>query len=250
VVTVVALFELLTGLIYAHYAYRFGRTASRRYAHRAQRPINRVWLIIWSLLWPIWMTMWLMVSIAAGKPLPSLLREPSKAERRKAELARLKEERSLAIQDWQRRASHWYELGQKAEAENDQALKWAVAENLNFLLETKPEGAKVAGLTAPETSSDNAETGETDWEKVRESIDRKAVNLGIPPAKLAEIKKTQRALGLDVTSPSYSPPTLRPTTARVSDDAVSFCNVCSSYRTRSQLLMEGVCRECSAEQGF
>jgi hypothetical protein len=76
--------------------------------------------------------------------------------------------------------------------------------------------------------------------------------LGLPPAKLAEVKKAQRALGLDMTSPAYSPPLSfpRPKTVRVSNDAVSFCNVCSSYRTRSQLLMEGVCRECSAEQGL
>lgn len=241
-----ALFELLMGLAYVHYAYRFGRTVSRRAdAHRAQRPINKLWLIIWSLLWPIWMTMWLMVSIAAGQRLPSLLREPSKAERREADLARLKEEHSLAIKDWQHRASYWYELGQQAEAEDDQALKWAVAENLNFLLETKPEGAKVSGLTAPETSSDNAETGETDWEKVRESIDRKAVNvLGIPPARLAEIKKTQRALRLDVTSPSYSPPTAP------ASGAVSLCNDCARYRKSDQMTMRGVCNECAIEQGL
>jgi hypothetical protein len=242
VVTVHALFELLMGLAYVHYAYRFGRTASRRYAHRAQRPINKLWLIIWSALWPIWMTMWLMVSIAAGQRLPSLLREPSKAERRKADLARLKEERSRAIKDWQRRASYWYELGQQAEAEDDQALKWAVAENLNFLLETKPEGAKVSGLTAPEPSRETVdETPATDWEKVRESIDRKAVNvLGIPPARLAEIKKTQRALRLDVTSPSYSPPTAP------ASGAVSFCNTCKS----DQMTMRGVCNECAIEQGL
>ena len=245
----VALFELLMGLAYAHYAYRFGRTAARRYAHRAHRPINRVWLIIWSALWPIWMTMWFMFRIATGQPIPSLLREPSKAERRKAELARLKEERSLAIKDWQRRASYWYELGQKAEAEDDQALKWAVAENLNFLLETKPEGAQVSGLTAPETSRETVdETPATDWEKVSESIrsERKAVGnvLGLPPARLAEIEKAQR----DVTSPSYSPPTLPPTAH--ASGAVSFCNTCARYRKSDQMTMKGVCNECAVEQGL
>jgi hypothetical protein len=227
------------GASYANLAYLCARTASRRFALRTGSPLNKVLALLWGICWPILFVLWGTTDNSL-----LLLKEPSKAER---------QERSLAIQDWQHRASYWYELGQKAEAENDQALKWAVAENLNFLLETKPEGAKVSGLTAPETSRETAdEIPATDWEKVSESIwsKREALNLSIPPAKLAETKKTQKALHLDVTSPSYSPSTLRPTTARASDGAVSFCNVCSSYRTRSQLLMEGVCRECSAEQGF
>jgi hypothetical protein len=171
------------GASYANLAYLCARTASHRFALRTGSPLNKVLALLWGICWPILFVLWGMT----GNGL-LLLKEPSKAER---------QERSLAIQDWQRRASYWYKLGQQAEAEDDQALKWAVAENLNFLLETKPEGAKVSGLTAPETSRETAdEIPATDWEKVSESIrsKHKALNLSIPPAKLAETKKTQKVL--------------------------------------------------------
>jgi hypothetical protein len=241
------LLNFIIGLTYGHYGCRFYVTARRRVEHRSGHELNRVLALLWALLWPVWLVMWIMTAIVFQKAPASLLREPSKADRAAVEMDRRKEERSAAIQDWQARASYWHKLGQQAEAEDDQALKWAVAENLNFLLETKPEGAQVKGLTKPEKVSVDPETVDSDkpieeWSSYSER--QRALKARMKVPKNLYVKPVR----LDESSPAAQPASFR--AAHVGGNAVGFCNVCYCYRKPGQMAAKGMCNECAIEQGF
>lgn len=215
------LLDIVLGLGYSYILSRFYVTAQRRIEYRTGHELHWVLALLWGLLWPVWFLLWTVTAVVLPfeqRP-ASLLREPSKADRAAAALDRRKEERSLAIQDWQARASHWYALGQQAEREDDQALKWAVAENLTFLLETKPEGAQVKGLTETKSRETKAEPYFRPKKDLFREAERVVQNapVGAPP-KTAE--------------------------------KVDFCNICARYGLRENLTMEGVCNECAEQQGI
>lgn len=233
------LFDLVMGAVYARFGYLFFITARRRIEYRTGHELHPALALLWAVLWPVWMIAWSVASFilpAEQRPV-SLLHEPSKADRAAAEMDRRRAERKLAVADWERRAEHWYDLGEKAEAEGNQALKWAVADNLTFLLDTHPEGP-VKDLAAPKEPQVSPETGdETDWKAVRKSIEKKAVaHFGIPPAKLAEnaVKVQKRNV-----------PNIYAET-----NSVEFCNVCARYHEHDDMTMKGMCNECSVEQGM
>jgi hypothetical protein len=240
------LLNLIMGLTYVHFGNRFYVTARRRVEHRSGHELNRVLALLWALLWPVWLVMWIMTAIVFQKAPASLLREPSKADRAAVEMDRRKEERSAAIQDWQARASHWHKLGQQAEAEDDQALKWAVAENLNFLLETKPEGAQVKGLTKPEKVSVDPETGQETVELI--DSDKPIEGWASYSERLRAQKARVKPVRLDESSPAAKPASFR--AAHVGGNAVGFCNICYCYRKPEQMAAKGMCNECAIEQGF
>jgi hypothetical protein len=225
----------------------YALAASRRCAHRTGRRLSTSAALLLAVFWPLWMVLWVLGCFIARTPLPSPFWEPSAADRAAAAMDRRKEERSLAIQGWQARASFWFDLGQKAEAEDDQALKWLVADNLNFLLETKPEGAKVKGLTAPETSSKTGdETPRDEFQKALQATAEQVRECySVPPNQLK---------GSQLRIKKRNVPSLYDDVARIvqpdESSTVGFCNICSRYRTRDRLMMEGVCDECSEEQGL
>lgn len=227
------LLNVLVWCAYGAIAGRVGITAQRRLAFRTGHHLHWSLAVVYGWLWPLWLVVWVSAAVVLPfeKRPASLFHEPSAADRAAREMDRRKEERSLAIQDWQHRAAFWYAEGQRAEAEDDQALKWLVAEQLNFLLETKPDGAKVKGLTKVEERSKKEQAAEEvlkhpipsvhnviDWE----SIERKAVAFfGTPGHQMVK-----------------------------ENDAVGFCNICTRYRKHESLAMEGVCRECSHDLGM
>jgi hypothetical protein len=238
------LLNFIIGLTYGHYGCRFYVTARRRVGHRSGHELNRVLALLWALLWPVWLVMWVMTAIVFQQRPASLLREPSKADRAAVEMDRRKEERSAAIQDWQARASYWHKLGQQAEEEDDQAMKWLVASNLDFLLASKPEGTQVKGLTKPEKVSADPETGQ----EIVELND-----LDKPIEGWASYSERQRALKARVQVQkrrAQSPYKNAPRAAHVGGNAVGFCNICYCYRKPEQMAAKGMCNECAIEQGF
>lgn len=218
------LFIYLGGGTYGYLSCRFFITARRRFAYRSGHDLPLALALIWGALWPVWAVLW----VAAAVVLPferrpaSLIREPSKADRAARAMDQRKEQRTLAIQDWQHRASYWFELGKQAEAEDDQLMKWLVAHQLGFLLETQPEGAKVKGLTTSKEEADDSGQYFEPKEDLREEA-----------ARVVSGKKIHS-----------TPPRQEGT------NWVGFCNVCARYRKRDDLMMEGVCRECSEQQGL
>ena len=236
------LFDLVMGAMYARFGYLFFVTARRRVEYRTGHELHPALALLWALTWPVWMIIWsVAVFILPAKQRPvSLLHEPSKADRAAAGMDRRRAERKLAVADWERRAEHWYDLGEKAEAEGNQALKWLVADNLTFLLDAHPEGpvkvdekalktTKGVALdpsteAAPVGSVNPKTTPSVDWQEVQASITRKAKAIhGLPSHRLSE--------GDDRSS-------------------VGFCNICARYDSRDRLIMEGVCVECAQQQGI
>jgi hypothetical protein len=235
-------------------------TAQRRYEYRTGQRLHWAWACVYGALWPVLMAVWIVAVLALPfeKRPASLVYEPSKADRAAVALDRRKEERSPAIQDWQARASHWFELGKQAEEENDQALKWAVAENLTFLLETKPDGAQVKGLTEPEKVSVSPETGQetiemSDLDKPIEgwaaySERQRALKARMQVQKRNVPNLYLKSVRLDESNSAAKPAI--PCAAHVGGNAVGFCNACYCYHKPEQMTMKGLCNECAIEQGF
>lgn len=230
------LFDLVMGGVYARFGYLFFVTARRRIEYRTGHELHPALALLWAVLWPVWMIAWSVASFilpAEQRPV-SLLHEPSKADRAAAELDRRRAERQLAVADWERRAEHWYDLGEKAEAEGNQALKWAVADNLTFLLDTHPEGPVKVDKKTLREPAEKTKT-EPPYFQPKKDLARDAARVA-REAKLAEHRaKVQKR----------SVPNIYAET-----NSVEFCNVCARYREYDDMTMKGMCNECSAEQGI
>lgn len=184
--------------------------------------ITYLWFVF---AWPLTVTLWVMTSLAVRRRLP----RPFTQEVKRARLA-LEKKADETRRDWESRAAFWYAEGQRAEAEDNQALKWAVAEQLSFLLDTRPGGAQ----TPEERDESRATT--------------------VAKVKSQERPTRVRAVRLDESSPAtpiaWAPKKRQVPSIYTPSGDVGFCNVCARYRDRSDLMMEGVCRECSEQQGL
>lgn len=212
--------------------------------------------------WPIPVALWLLTCAVTHERRPSpfsLLHERTRLAVKDAEIE--------TARDWERRARHWYAEAERAELEDDQALKWRVAENLAFLLDTQPSGAetpqekaeRIAGMKKinKRTTTDQI-IGSAHKAKLRRATSERAF---VKPVHLDKSNPAETAY--TTTSVSMSSPEIASEIKRLGlvlpglvlpaaqkDHWVSLCNICARYRERDQLLMEGVCRECAVDLGL
>lgn len=241
------LLNIILGAAYGHYGCRFYLTARRRYAYRSGHDLHWTLAFIWGVLWPVWTVLWITSAIALQKRPASLLREPSAADRAALALDQRRKKQELAAKDWEERAAFWYAEGQRAEAEDDQALRWLVAEQLGFLLDTRPAGTE----TPEEKAKRQDEMRALDLAKAREEIKKTSSKpISEWPSHSERMRTAQRAHQKKRSVPSLYTAVTFPKAASIGGNDVGFCNICTRYRKRESLAMEGVCRECSDDLGM
>lgn len=241
------LLNLAFGFAYSHYGYRFFVTARRRVAYRSGHDLHWILAFLWAVLWPVWTILWITSAFVFQQRPASLLREPSAADRAARRLAQRREQQIQAAKDWEERAAFWYAEGQRAEAEDSQALKWLVAQQLEFLLDTRPGGAE----TPEEKAKRQDEMRALDQAKAREEIKKTSSKpISEWPSHSERMRTAQRAHPKKRTVPSLYTAVTFPKAANIGGNDVGFCNICTRYRKRESLAMEGVCRECSDDLGM
>lgn len=203
--------------------------------------------------WPLSVLGWISACLLARRLLSSPFEFGTKLSRLAAEKVENETRR-----DWEERVDFWLGEGQRAEKEDDQALRWLVADNLSFLLTTRPAGAQ--------TWEERAKT-ETTRRKLRVAKAKAAAELDrVYPGTAAPERSTYiKPVRLD-------PPSPVDTTARICRDVTSvnwadlraqfdekvrkapvgappkaqwtFCKICS------RKAMEGICDVCADDQGL
>lgn len=184
-----------------------------------------------AFLWPISITLWAASCVVLRRRLPAPFIRDVRPNGLTTEKTRDEMRR-----DWESRLAFWYAEGQRAEAENDQALKWMVADNLSFLLDTKPE--------SPVKVSEKKQAPHPYVKPVRLDASTPGARLmspiSTPMSIWAPHGERWRQLNAEIE---------RKGKALLAGD-VGFCNICARDRERGNLMMEGVCRECSEQQGL
>jgi hypothetical protein len=222
-------------------------TAQRRYEYRTGQYLHWGWACVWGALWPVLMVVWIIAALVLPfeqRP-ASLLYEPSKATRAAWRIDQRRKEQIQATKDWEERATFWYAEGQRAEAEDSQTLKWLVAQQLEFLLDTRPGGAE----TPEEKAKRQDEMRALDQAKAREEIKKTSSKpISEWPSHGERMRTAQRAHQKRTVPSLYTAVT--PKAANIGTTAVGFCNICHRYRDHQLLTLKGVCRECSEQQGL
>lgn len=208
-------------------------TAQRRYKYRTGQHLHWGWACVWGTLWPVLMVVWVIAALVLPfeKRPASLVYEPSEATRAAWRLDQRRIEQEAAIEDWENRAAFWFAEGERAEAEDNQALKWLVAEQLGFLIDTQPNGAQAPKKKAKEAAKPYFAPA-PDLRRQAAQVLSEPVSWPALRSKFDE--KVRKA----------------PTHYERRSGSVGFCNLCHKYRDHQFLAMEGICRECSDEQGL
>jgi hypothetical protein len=212
--------------------------------------------ILISILWPVSVVLWAASCLMTRQALPGPFTHDVRRARLDAEMAEVEMRR-----DWESRAAFWYAEGQRAEKEDNQALKWLVAEQLAFLLDTRPDGVQ----TPEEKAKKDADREALEKAKHRERGKQALAEIGRTKKRQVPSLYTDVRMHREGESPTVDWPALRkkfdakvrqapthhtPSIDKRHSGSVSFCNICHRYRSHESLALKGVCRECSEEQGL
>lgn len=224
------LIHIALGAGYSVVGDQFAQAVKTRFQAHGVR-FTRLMYWVFLLIWPIPVLHWILTCVVTQERRPSPLSRRRDLERlasRKAEIE--------TARDWENRITYWQAESQRAKAESNQNLEWLAEANLSFLLDSQPMGAQ----TPEERAKDRAD---------RDAVDQARANAKTPHQ---DALKRRRELERSKTYQKRSVPSLysEPRVTNADDHSVDFCNNCHRYRKRDEMMMKGMCRECSTEQGL